>query len=169
MILLATADGRLRAGDGPSIRCALGRAGVVAAAAKREGDGATPLAVLPLRTVLHRPDRVALGACALPARAITRDDGWSDDPDDPLYNTLVPLPHPHRHERLWREDGLYDLMVTLGWNDDPPVPGRGSAIFLHCAAEGSAPTEGCVALPRDELLALLPRLSPGDVLEVVAA
>ena len=171
VILLATADGRLRAGDGPWTRCALGRSGAVAAAGKREGDGATPLALMPLRAVLHRPDRVAPPACALPMRAITPGDGWSDDPADPTYNTLVPLPHPHRHERLWREDGLYDVVVTLGWNDDPPVPGRGSAIFLHCAGEtaaGLAPTEGCVALPRDELLALLPRLHPGDRLEVAA-
>ena len=171
MKLIATADGRLRAGNGPWTRCTLGRSGVVAAADKREGDGATPSAVLALRAVLHRPDRVRLPACALPVRAITPADGWSDDPADPLYNTLVPLPHPHRHERLWRDDGLYDLVVTLGWNDDPPTPGRGSAIFLHCAGGGAGPdpppTEGCVALPRDELLALVPRLSPGDWLEVV--
>lgn len=166
MHLLAHADGRLEAA-GRVLRCALGRAGVIAAADKREGDGATPLGRRALREVLYRPDRTAAPATALPVRALAPADGWSDDPADPLYNRFVPLPHPFRHERLWREDGLYDLLVVLGWNDDPPTPGRGSAIFLHCAAPDLAPTEGCVALPRDALSALLPRLGPGDALEIV--
>jgi L,D-peptidoglycan transpeptidase YkuD (ErfK/YbiS/YcfS/YnhG family) len=52
--------------------------------------------------------------------------------------------------------------VPLGYNDAPPVPGLGSAIFLHVARPDFSPTEGCVALPRDNLLTLLAAL-PADV------
>lgn len=161
----AWSDGRFEGLEAP-VRCALGRAGVVAAAAKREGDGATPLGAWPLREALFRPDRGPPPATALPLEALGPEDGWSDDPTDPLYNQPLMLPHAWGHERLWREDGLYDLIVPLGYNDDPAVPGLGSAIFLHCAAPGHAPTVGCVALARDDLLQVLARAAPGDVLEV---
>ena len=68
---------------------------------------------------------------------------------------------------LWREDGLYDLVVILGYNDDPPVAGRGSAIFLHVARPDYAPTQGCVALARPDLEAVLALAAPGSVLEIV--
>ena len=165
----AWSDGRFDGLAAP-VRCALGRAGVVAAADKREGDGATPLGAWPLREALFRPDRGphpgGPPATALPLAALGPQDGWSDDPADPLYNRPLLLPHAWGHERLWREDGLYDLIVPLGYNDDPPEPGAGSAIFLHCAAPGYAPTQGCVALAHSDLLRVLARAAPGDVLEV---
>jgi L,D-peptidoglycan transpeptidase YkuD (ErfK/YbiS/YcfS/YnhG family) len=136
-----------------ALRCAIGRGG--ARADKREGDGATPLGLLPLRRVLYRADRVAAPVCAVPVEPIGPADGWCDDPADPDYNRLVSLPHPARHERLWREDPLYDIVGVLGWNDAPVVKGRGSAIFLHVARPGLAPTEGCIALPEQEVRAVL--------------
>ena len=166
--LHAYSDGRF-VSDGGEVRCALGRGGVVAADGKREGDGATPLGAWPLRRVLWRADRLARPATALPAAPLAPDDGWSDDPADPAYNRPVTHPHPHSAERLWREDGLYDVLVVLGHNDDPPVAGLGSAIFLHCAGPGSPPTEGCVALLREDLLAVLAQAAPGDVLTVSRA
>ena len=56
---------------------------------------------------------------------------------------------------MWRDDGAYDLVVMLGFNDAPPVAGRGSAIFLHCIADGKTSTAGCVALDRDDLISML--------------
>ena len=169
MRLRATADGRLASPLG-AVRCALGRGGVVEAAAKREGDGATPLGAWPLRRVLWRPDRLERPVTALATRPLAPEDGWSDDPADPAYNTPVTHPHAFSAERLWREDGLYDVVVVLGHNDDPPTPGAGSAIFLHCARlPDYAPTEGCVALARDDLLAVLARAGPGDALQVERA
>ncbi len=53
---------------------------------------------------------------------------------------------------LWRADHVYDLIVPLGYNDDPVVPGKGSAIFMHVAKPDYAPTEGCVALALPDLL-----------------
>lgn len=148
------------------VRCALGRTGLVVD--KREGDGATPAGVFPLRRVLYRPDRVAAPETGLPVRPITADDGWCDDPGDPAYNRLVRLPYPGRHERLWRDDGLYDLVAVIGHNDDPVVPGRGSAIFLHVAKPDHAPTEGCVALALDDLRRLLADCRPGDEIAIGA-
>ena len=139
--------------DGGRHACALGRAGVTGN--KREGDGATPLGSFPLRIVHFRPDRLVVPVTALPTAALGRDLGWCDDPADANYNRLVKLPYRAHHEELWREDGIYDLIVPLGYNDDPPVAGLGSAIFLHVARPGMEPTEGCVALPREQLLALL--------------
>ncbi|KAA5803442.1 L,D-transpeptidase family protein [Alkalicaulis satelles] len=153
-------------GFGP-VRAAIGRSGVIAAEDKREGDGATPLGAWPVRRALWREDRLARPDTALVLDAIGADDGWSDDPSDPAYNRPVRLPWPASHEVMTRQDGLYDIVVVLGHNDDPPVPGLGSAIFLHCVSPDYAPTEGCVAVARDALIALLALLRPGDVIEIV--
>ncbi len=157
------APGRFLAGK-RLYRCALGRSGI--RRDKREGDGATPAGRFPLRRVLYRADRLPRPETALDVAAISPEDGWCDDPDDPLYNRPVRLPYPGRHERLWRRDGLYDVIVVLGHNDAPPVPGAGSAIFLHVAAPDYAPTEGCIALARDDLLKVLAECAPGDALSV---
>jgi len=135
------------------VRCAFGRAGI--SADKREGDGATPEGRFPLRRVLYRADRVDRPETPLPARALRADDGWCDDPADASYNRLVRLPSAAGHERLWRGDEIYDLLVVLGFNDDPVVRGRGSAVFLHVARPDYAPTGGCVAVALPDLLALL--------------
>jgi len=135
------------------VRCAVGRGGI--AAGKREGDGVTPAGRWPMRRVHYRPDRVVKPACRLPLRPIGADDGWCDDPACPAYNRLVALPHPGGHETLSRDDALYDIVVEIGYNDDPPRPGRGSAVFLHISKPDYAPTAGCVAIARADMLALL--------------
>lgn len=135
------------------MRCALGKSGV--RAAKREDDGATPAGAFIMRRVLYRPDRESPPPTQLPATPLSPADGWCDDPADPAYNRPVTLPYPARAERLWRPDRLYDLIAVLGYNDAPPVAGRGSAIFLHVAAPDYAPTEGCIALAPDDLRRVL--------------
>ncbi len=147
-----------------SVPCALGRTGI--RVTKKEGDGATPTGTFPLRRLFFRPDRRARPATSLPATAITSALGWCDDPQSPLYNRLVRLPYPLSHETLAREDHLYDLMVVLGHNDAPPIPGAGSAIFLHLAKDGYAPTEGCVALAPDDMVDLLAVVGQSDVLTI---
>ena len=150
---------------GARYRAALGRGGLTAE--KREGDGATPLGVWPMRRLLWRPDRGGDPVTGLQTLPIRPNDGWCDAPGDPNYNRPVPLPYPASAEHLWRDDGIYDLIVVLGHNDDPPVSPMGSAIFLHLARPDYAPTEGCVALARRDLEALLSRARLGDVLEIV--
>jgi len=145
-------DGTVRF-QGRVFRAALGRGGI--RQDKHEGDGATPSGDLPLRRVLYRADRVARPDCAVPIEPIAPDDGWCDDPSHPDYNRMIRLPHPARHEALWRDDGVYDVVGVLGWNDAPAVRDRGSAIFLHVARPDFAPTEGCVALALPDLRDLL--------------
>jgi L,D-peptidoglycan transpeptidase YkuD (ErfK/YbiS/YcfS/YnhG family) len=159
-------DGRLVCGD-LAFRCALGATGVTRN--KREGDKATPAGRFPLRRVLYRADRVAPPAIALPADPIGPQDGWCDAPADPQYNRPVSLPYPASHERLWREDHVYDIVVILGYNDAPPVAGKGSAIFMHVARPGYAPTEGCVALALPDLETVLTRCGPGDSIRIYVA
>jgi L,D-peptidoglycan transpeptidase YkuD (ErfK/YbiS/YcfS/YnhG family) len=168
VIFTASADGFFDLG-GRRVRCALGKAGVRPAAEKREGDLASPIGVWPMRRVLYRPDRGGAPAAALPAQALAPDDGWCDAPGDPAYNRPVKLPYPASAERMWRDDHLYDLVVVLGHNDDPPAAGKGSAIFLHLAREGYRPTEGCVAVARGDMEALLAMAKPGDAVEIRAA
>ena len=150
-------------GAGPC-RCAIGPAGI--ARKLSEGDGVTPLGVFELREVFYRGDHVAKPRCVLPVRAIARYDGWCDAPDDANYNRLVKLPYPASAENMWRDDNLYDLVAVVGFNDDPIVPGKGSAIFLHLAKPGYAPTAGCVALAQQDLRAALEQLQPGDRIRI---
>ena len=157
MDLIVSGDGTARFA-GRTVRCAIGRGGV--SPDKREGDGATPGGILPCRLVYWRPDRLAEPRTALRRVALAPEDGWCDAPEDPAYNQPVRLPYPASAERLWREDHVYDLIVPLGWNDDPIVSGRGSAIFLHVARPGYAPTEGCVALALKDLTAFLALARP---------
>jgi len=149
-----------------SAPCALGRSGVVPEETKREGDGATPLGAFALRRVLWRSDRVAPPSTKLPSDTIAENAGWCDDPKRPEYNRPVSLPFAGSAEHLWRDDHLYDLVVILGHNDDPPVPFKGSAIFLHVAKPDFAPTEGCVAMAEETLRQLLSDVRPGDRLMV---
>lgn len=164
---VAFSEGKL-VGDGLSARCALGRGGVKPAAEKREGDGASPAGIWPVRRVWYRADKGPAPETGLPVIAIRRSDGWCDAPGHAAYNRLVPLPFPASHERLWRQGDVYDLVVELGYNDDPPVAGRGSAIFLHMARPDYAATEGCVALAESDLRAVLKRLDGGSVIEIRA-
>jgi L,D-peptidoglycan transpeptidase YkuD (ErfK/YbiS/YcfS/YnhG family) len=138
---------------GKALRCALGRAGI--ATDKREGDGATPTGAFAMRCVLYRPDRESPPPTTLPLTPLDPADGWCDAPDDAAYNRPVRLPYRSSAEALWRADAVYDLIVVLGHNDAPAVPGRGSAIFLHLAQPDYRPTEGCIALARADLLTVL--------------
>jgi L,D-peptidoglycan transpeptidase YkuD (ErfK/YbiS/YcfS/YnhG family) len=165
LIFTATGDGWFEL-DGRRLRCALGRAGVTPAHDKREGDQASPAGAWPVRGVLYRPDKGPAPATTLPAHAIAPDDGWCDDPGEPDYNRPIKLPHGGSFERMWRDDDLYDLVVVLGYNDEPVNPGMGSAIFVHVAKPGYLPTEGCVALARADVEAFLALARPGDAVEI---
>ncbi len=148
------------------IPCALGKGGQTHR--KREGDGASPRGTFRLRGGFYRPDRLGFRpATALPLRRIRPGDGWCDDSRDRRYNRPIPLPAPGiSAEKMWRDDGLYDLVIDLDYNRGPIRPGRGSAIFLHVARPGFRPTEGCVALRRPDLVRLLRRLGPGTRLTI---
>jgi len=151
---------------GTEMRCAVGRSGI--SPDKHEGDGATPAGRYLLREAFYRPDRIAPPHTTLKLTALNPDDGWCDDPDHPSYNRLIKLPFPASHEEMWRTDQLYDLVIVIGYNDDPPVPGLGSAIFLHLCRDDFGPTAGCVAIPLADMLDLLPRLTPETAIAIEA-
>ncbi|WP_426167274.1 L,D-transpeptidase family protein [Sandarakinorhabdus sp. DWP1-3-1] len=166
MLTASVAAGTITA-FGETIAAVFGKGGAVAAAAKREGDGATPLGVWPVRAALLRPDRTAAPATRLPWRWLRADDGWSDAAADPAYNRPVSHPHGFSAERLWRDDHAYDIVIVLGHNDNPPVAPLGSAIFWHCTQPDRRPTEGCIAVERAILAGWLDLLAPGDSVNVL--
>ncbi len=153
--------GRLRAGA-VTLGCAIGGGRIKHD--KREGDRATPAGPFRLLFGFYRADRVARNETLLPMRPLSRRDLWCDDPESARYNRLVAAPFRPSHEKLWRDDHLYDIVIALDYNLYPRRKGRGSAIFLHCARLDFLPTEGCIALKRDDLRRLLPRLSQKTIL-----
>jgi L,D-peptidoglycan transpeptidase YkuD (ErfK/YbiS/YcfS/YnhG family) len=158
------ATGGVLIAGGMRAPCALGRSGITRD--KHEGDGATPAGAHRLVGVLYRPDKVLRPATRLMAVPIRREDGWCDDPGDRRYNRPVRLPYTASHERLWRDDRLYDVVVILDYNLGQPVPGRGSAIFLHLAGPGFAPTAGCVAVGLEAMRRLLAMAVPYTLLRI---
>jgi L,D-peptidoglycan transpeptidase YkuD (ErfK/YbiS/YcfS/YnhG family) len=137
---------------------ALGRAGIKAN--KREGDGATPRGTFRLKRLWWRADRQPRPATGLPARRIGPNDGWCEDPSDRCYNRPIKLAPASAADRLARADGLYDFIIEIDHNTRPRVAGRGSAVFIHVARPGFAPTAGCVALEFNSLRRLLARVGP---------
>jgi len=137
---------------------ALGRGGVKAN--KREGDGGTPRGQFRLCRLWWRADRAPRPATMLPMRRIRRHDGWCENPRDRAYNRPVTVPSDSPGDRLWRQDRLYDLIVEIDHNTRPRVAGRGSAVFIHVARPGFAPTAGCIGLEPRALRRLLARLGP---------
>ena len=144
--------------------CVLGWNGVTSD--KWEGDGCTPAGTYRLRKVFYRKDRVTGLKSTLPIHPIRTSDGWCDDPEHSFYNTLVQLPIEASHEKLWREDPCYDIVVALGQNDAPIVPYRGSAIFIHVAAADHRPTKGCVALDLQALKTIVAGCGPNESIHI---
>jgi L,D-peptidoglycan transpeptidase YkuD (ErfK/YbiS/YcfS/YnhG family) len=137
---------------------ALGRSGI--RANKREGDGGTPRGRFRLVRLWWRSDRAIRPATHLPTRPIAPGDSWCEDPADRHYNRQVRLFDNQPGDRLRRQDNLYDYIVELDHNTRPRIAGRGSAVFIHIARPGFAPTAGCVALAAPRLRWLLSRLGP---------
>lgn len=145
--------------------CALGRSGI--GSGKREGDGMTPRGHFSLIQAFWRQGQGVRPRTGLQIHPIRRQDGWCDAPEDRNYNCRVTRPYPASHEKMWRKDELYDLVIDIGWNRGPIAKGRGSAIFVHLARATFTPTAGCVALKRADLRRLLARIGPSTRLVVV--
>ncbi|MGH6818267.1 MAG: L,D-transpeptidase family protein [Methylovirgula sp.] len=151
-----TPRGRLHAGT-TIFPCAIGAASI--SRHKREGDKATPAGHFRLLEGFFKPGLGRRPATLLPFRPIARTLGWCEDPNAPAYNRLIRLPSRVGHETMWRDDGLYDLVIVLDYNVRPRRRNLGSAIFLHCARPGFTPTVGCIALNAADLRKLLARLA----------
>jgi len=147
-----------------TIPVVLGRGGILAN--KREGDGATPVGRFrPLR-LWWRTDRGSRPRTLLPIRRIGPDLAWCEDPTDRRYNRPFRRSANEPGDRLWRDDGLYDLVIEIDHNARPRVAGRGSAVFVHLARPDRSPTAGCVALTMADLRWLLRNLGPKSRIEI---
>jgi L,D-peptidoglycan transpeptidase YkuD (ErfK/YbiS/YcfS/YnhG family) len=147
------------------MRAALGRSGITSL--KREGDGATPRASMRLLSGYRRGDRMGAMPTTLPIRRLRRDMLWCDAPGHPAYNRLVKAPFSASHEKLLRDDTLYDVCIVMDWNVTMRRRGCGSAIFFHLARPGYTPTEGCVALSAADMRRLMPYLRTRTVMSVL--
>ena len=132
-------------------RCTLGKNGVIDSSLKVEGDGCTPKGSYNLRECYYRSDKIPQPITKLQIFQINENDGWVDDPNDYNYNKHVILPYNTSHECLYRSDNLYNLFAVIGYNDDPVIPFKGSAIFFHIANDYHQGTAGCVALSFNDL------------------
>ena len=144
--------------------CALGAGGV--SLQKAEGDQKTPIGQFELRRLWLRPDRVRLPLTRFPIHYISPKSGWCDDSKSLFYNRPIELPFAASHEKLWRQDGLYDVFFELGYNDVRPKPEKGSAIFLHLQKNNFQPTLGCVAVSWRSLDFILAHAHPGCVVTI---
>nr|WP_319391359.1 L,D-transpeptidase family protein [uncultured Cohaesibacter sp.] len=141
-----------------TVPCALGRSGL--GPIKLEGNGITPLMQTRILYGFYRPDKEKRPVSVLPFFPLEREMGWCDAPGHPSYNRLVQLPFSESHERMWRDDDLYDLVLVLDININPRANRRGSALFMHVARPDYSPTEGCIALAKPDLRHLLAVISP---------
>lgn len=163
MTLIVSAEGSVGQAvfRGRTYRCAIGRSGI--STDKTEGDGMTPVGDFDMIRVLYRPDRGAPAETSIERAPIAATDGWCDAPAHTDYNQQVRLPHVASCESMWRDDGLYDLVVVTSHNSNPVVPNVGSAIFVHIAGGSDyPPTEGCVAFARNDLETILREWVPGE-------
>jgi L,D-peptidoglycan transpeptidase YkuD (ErfK/YbiS/YcfS/YnhG family) len=145
--------------QGQRFDCTVGKGGVVPADVKVEGDLKTPAGRYPLRQVLYRADRVEKPLTALPLTEIKHGQRWAEDPDSPDYNTLIVTEDVSEESGLWRQAHLFDLVIVVGYNDDPPTPGKGSGIFIHLANPDFTGTQGCVGFHLEDLQTIVAGLS----------
>lgn len=140
------------------LACRIGRSGVITR--KREGDGASPRAVLHAVRGFWRRDKRLPPRTTLPIRPIRPGDGWCEVPGDRNYNRLVKKPYAASHEDMLRKDGLYDVVLDLDWNRRPRKQGAGSAIFLHLARDEGGPTAGCIGIFRPRIDFVVGKIGP---------
>ncbi len=170
-ILVNCKNRRIKIAD-ISYPCRIGRGGFIDHSKGRESDEKTPLGEYRLRFGLYRADRLPAPKSALTFRAIRKDDGWCDAPKDLAYNRFIRLPYQASHEKLWREDGAYDIILVMSHNDSPPQidekgVGFGSAVFIHIAQPDERETLGCIALAPEVMVKLLGQITTDGKLKIV--
>ena len=138
-------------------KCALGKAGI--GEKKREGDNVTPTGTFKIVKIYYRSDRVKKISSKLRLIEITKNMGWCDDPNSKNYNKLINLPSKYSHEKLFKKNNIYNVIVVLNYNMKPIIKNKGSAIFIHIAKNNYQPTQGCIALKKNDLLKLLSKIS----------
>jgi len=145
-------------------RCALGKAGVNKKI--KEGDNVTPKGIFKITKIYYRADKIKVIKTNIKKIRITKNMGWCDDPASQFYNRQIKLPSKFSHEKLYRNDDLYDLVAILNYNTDPVIKNKGSAIFMHIAKSSYKKTEGCIALKKDDLIKILMQIKKNTKISV---
>jgi L,D-peptidoglycan transpeptidase YkuD (ErfK/YbiS/YcfS/YnhG family) len=146
------------------LRCSLGKAGIKKK--EKEGDNITPKGIYKLVKVLYRSDKINIIKTNLRKIKIKKNMGWCDDPKSNLYNKQIKLPSVYRHEKLYRKDGVYDIIIVLNYNMNPIIKGKGSAIFIHIT-KNYKPTQGCIALKKIDLIKILNLIKKNTKIKIV--
>lgn len=137
-------------------KCALGKSGI---GKKRiEGDNITPKGTFKIIKIYYRKDRIKKINSIFKLIEIKKDMGWCDDPESKKYNQLIKLPSKYRHEKLFRNDKIYDLIIVLNYNMSPVIKNKGSAIFIHIAKNNYNKTKGCIALKKKDLIEIISKI-----------
>jgi L,D-peptidoglycan transpeptidase YkuD (ErfK/YbiS/YcfS/YnhG family) len=134
-------------------KCALGKAGI--RKKKKEGDNITPKGIYKIIKIYYRDDRIKKISSKFKLIKITKNMGWCDDPKSKKYNQLIKLPTRYSHEKFFKNDNSYDLIIILNYNINPIIKNKGSAIFIHIAKKNYKSTAGCIALKKNDLLKLI--------------
>jgi len=146
------------------IKCAVGKRGI--GNKKKEGDFITPIGLFKIKFLFYRDDRVKKIKTTLKKLAITKKLGWCDDLNSKKYNKLIKLPFKHSHEKLYRKDNIYDIILVLNYNMNPVKKNKGSAIFIHVAKKNYENTKGCVAVKKNELIKIIKNLTKNSKVKI---
>ena len=145
-------------------RCALGKAGIKKK--EKEGDNVTPKGIFKITRLYYRPDRIKNIITAVKKIKIKKNIGWCDDPNNKFYNKEIKLPNKFSHEKLYRKDNLYDLVLVLNYNTNPIIKNKGSAIFLHITKNSYKKTKGCIALKKKHLIELISQIKKNAKIKI---
>jgi L,D-peptidoglycan transpeptidase YkuD (ErfK/YbiS/YcfS/YnhG family) len=145
--------------------CALGKGGVKKKT--KEGDNITPKGTFRIIRIYYRPDKIKKFKTLVKKIKIKKNMGWCDDPSIDFYNKQIKLPTNLEHEKLYRNDNLYDLIAVLNYNTDPIIKNKGSAIFIHVAKKNFNKTKGCVAIKKENLIYLLSKIKKNTQVKII--
>ena len=145
-------------------RCALGKAGIKKKTI--EGDNITPKGIFKIVKIYYRPDKIKKIKTSIKKIKIRKNMGWCDDPNSRFYNKLINLPTKYSHEKLYRNDNLYDLIVVLSYNTNPIIKNKGSAIFLHITKNSYRKTKGCIALKKNHLIKIISKIKKNTKIKI---
>ena len=145
-------------------KCALGRAGIKKK--NKEGDNVTPKGIYKIVIIYYRKDRIKKISSKLKLISINKKMGWCDDPKSKFYNQEIKLPSNYSHEKLYRKDPIYNIIIVLNYNINPTVKKKGSAIFIHIAKKKYTKTKGCIALKKKHLVSILEKINKNTKIKI---
>ena len=135
-----------------TFKCSIGKNGL--RLNKKEGDSCTPKGLYSLKKIFYRADRVKNINTTIQKIKIKKQMGWCNDPLHKKYNSLINIKDKIKHEKMFRKDNKYDLLIIIDYNLKNPVPFKGSAIFIHLT-KNYKPTAGCIALRESDMQILI--------------